>query len=141
MALLSWSDQYLIGDLTIDTEHKELFQLVNAFHDNWIEKRNVQDIAKVLNQLVVYVQMHFRHEEIIMEKAAYPKLDEHKQIHESMVDTIFRLCQSFEDKNLHLEMETMKFVKAWLVDHILQNDYQFRDFLARKKSTPEPIPH
>ena len=61
MALLSWSDQYLIGDLTIDTEHKELFQLVNAFHDNWIEKRNVQDIAKVLNQLVVYVQMHFRH--------------------------------------------------------------------------------
>jgi len=137
MALLSWSNQYLIGNFTIDTEHKELFRLINAFHDHWIEKRDHKDIARVLNQLVVYTQMHFQHEEGIMEEAGYPRLEEHQAIHEAMVDTIFKLHQSIETKNSHLEMDTMKFVRAWLVEHILQNDYLFRDFLVRKKSTGE----
>ena len=137
MALLSWSDQYLIGNSTIDTEHRELFRLINEFHDRWIEKRNLQDIAIVLNQLVVYVQTHFTHEENIMEEAGYPRLAEHQAIHEAMVKTIFDLRQSFESGNSRLEMDTMKFVKAWLVDHILKNDYLFRDFLVRRKSAGE----
>ena len=89
----------------------------------------------MLNQLIVYVQMHFRHEENIMEAAGYPKLAQHQQIHEAMIDTIFKLQQSYEDKNLHLEMDTMKFVKSWLIEHILQNDYLFRDFLSHKKAS------
>ena len=141
MALLSWSKQYLIGNDLIDAEHEELFRLINAFHDHWLEKQDRQDIARILNQLVVYAQMHFRHEEVIMQDAGYPTLEQHQQIHEAMVDTIFRLRQSFEDKNIHLEMDTMKFVKAWLVEHILRNDYLFRDFLQRRKNsdaTPAP---
>ena len=35
MALLSWTDQYLIGNDLIDTEHKELFRLINDFHTHW----------------------------------------------------------------------------------------------------------
>ena len=135
MALLSWSNQYLIGNEIIDAEHQELFSLINTFHSLWMEKHARQDIAKVLNQLIVYAQMHFRHEEKIMSDAGYPKLDQHQQIHEAMIDTIFKLQQSYEDKNLHVEMDTMKFVKSWLIEHILQNDYLLRDFLSHKKTS------
>ena len=134
MALLSWSNQYQIDNDLIDAEHQELFRLVNSFHSLWTEKRNRQDIAKVLNQLIVYAEMHFRHEEQIMETAEYPNLDQHRQVHDSMIETIFQLQQSYETRNAHLEMNTMKFVKSWLLEHILQNDYLFRDFLAHKKS-------
>ena len=137
MSLLSWSDQYLIGNLTIDTEHKELFRLINTFHDHWLENRDRREILQVLNQLVNYTQMHFQHEEAIMQKAEYPKLDEHQQIHEAMVDTIFALQQSFEEKNNHLEIDTMKFVRSWMLEHILENDYLFRDFLSRKSPSEE----
>lgn len=138
MALLSWSKQYLIGDDLIDTEHEELFRLINNFHTLWSEARNRNDIAKVLNQLVAYTEMHFRHEEVIMENAGFANLDAHKKVHESMIDTIFALQKSYEEKSLRLEMETMKFVKSWLVDHILLNDYQFRDYLAHKKNSEDP---
>ena len=143
MALLSWSDQYLIGNKTIDSEHQELFRLINNFHSSWLEKHAPHDIAKVLNQLIVYAEMHFRHEETIMRDAGYPKLEQHQLIHDGLIESIFRLQQSYEDKSLHLEMNTMKFVKSWLIDHILQQDYLFRDFLSRKKpadsaSTPPP---
>lgn len=50
-----------------------------------------------------------------------------------MIDTIFQLQKSYEENDFHLEMNTMKFVKSWLVGHILENDYLFRDFLAHKK--------
>ena len=140
MALLSWSNQYLIGNDTIDAEHEELFRLLNDFHTRWVDAHNRQDIARVLNQLITYAQMHFQHEETIMADAGFQKLAEHQQIHETMVDSIFALHKSYEEGNLHLEMDTMKFVKSWLVGHILENDYIFRDFLARKKTGAESIP-
>ena len=141
MALLSWSTQYSIGNDLIDTEHQELFRLINAFHDLWQEKRDPQTIAVLLNQLVAYAEMHFQHEETIMLDAEFPRLAEHQQVHESMVDNIFKLRQSFEHHHDHLEMNTMKFVKSWLLEHIIQNDYLFRDFLARQKNPVEaPAP-
>ena len=75
-----------------------------------------------------------------MSDAGYPKLAEHQQIHEDMIDTIFRLQKSYEEASLRLEMETMKFVKSWLIEHILENDYLFRDFLARKRASAESKP-
>ena len=145
MALLSWSNQYLIGNDLIDTEHEELFRLINNFHTLWMEEQNRQDIARVLNQLIAYAQMHFQHEEVIMEDAGYPKLAEHQKIHEDMIEKIFELHTSYAEGNLRLEIETMKFVKSWLLEHILVNDYIFRDYLARKQNsgeeaTPEPAP-
>lgn len=141
MALLSWSTQYSIGNDLIDTEHEELFRLVNAFHDNWQEKRSQQSIAALLSQLIAYAEMHFQHEETIMHDAEYPKLAEHQKIHEAMVETIFNLRQLFEEQHSHLETNTMKFVKTWLLEHIIQNDYLFRDFLARRKKPADaPAP-
>ena len=134
MALLSWSPQYLIGHPVIDDEHVELFRLINAFHDQWSERQDRQAIAQVLNQLVAYAQMHFKHEENIMLDSDYPALAQHMQIHERMLETIFRLRQSFEDEHKHLEIDTMKFVKAWLLEHILENDYPFRDFLRQRSA-------
>jgi hemerythrin len=134
MTLLSWSTQYAIGNDLIDTEHQELFRLINLFHDLWLEKRDAQSIAILLNQLIVYAETHFAHEETIMLDAGFPRLAEHQQVHEQMVETIFNLRRSFEEHNGHLEMDTVKFVKSWLIEHIVRNDYLFRDYLARQKS-------
>ena len=82
-----------------------------------------------------YAQLHFQDEEQIMASAGYPKLDQHHTIHESLIDTIFQLHQSFVDGNLHLELETMRFVRSWLPEHILENNYQFRDYLRHKKNS------
>lgn len=139
MALLSWSNQYEIGNDQIDNEHEGLFRLINKFHSLWTEAQNRQEIARILNQLIVYTETHFRHEEEIMEDAGFPRLDEHKQIHEAMIDRIFQLQRSYEEKDLHLEMHTIKFLKSWLIEHILENDYLFRDFLAHKKNAEPPV--
>jgi hemerythrin len=131
MALLSWSDQYLIGNATIDAEHKELFRLINDFHTGWNERRQPTEIAALLNRLVQYAQLHFQHEEAIMADAGYPRLAEHHAVHEQLFDTIFKLHQEQMEHDRHLEQDTLKFVRSWLVEHIVNRDYDFRDFLAR----------
>ena len=135
MALLSWSNQYLIGEQTIDSEHCELFRLINNFHTLWLEQRNKQDIASVLNQLVKYAEVHFQHEESIMNAVEYPRLNEHRKAHEELFDAIFRLQHEYESKDIHLEQDTMKFVRSWLVEHIINSDYAFRDFLKKNRPT------
>ena len=137
MALLSWSDHYLIGNDIIDTEHKELFRLINDFHTHWLEAHDRRDIARVLNQLIAYAQMHFQHEENIMGAEGYPILVQSHKIHDALIDSIFQLHQSYREGNLNLEINTMKFVRNWLLEHILKNDYLFRDFLKRQKSSGE----
>ena len=72
-----------------------------------------------------------------MATAQYPRLNEHQNIHESMFITIFELRQSFEKNDTHLEMDTMKFVKDWVIEHIVHNDYLFRDHLVRQKKKEE----
>ena len=133
MALLTWSEHYLIGNETIDQQHKELFRLITAFHSRWLEARDQQDIARILHRLIAYADMHFRNEEAIMDSEGFALLGEHKEIHEAMIDSIFALQKSYEDGSLRLEMETMKFVKSWLIEHILENDFRFREFINKKQ--------
>jgi hemerythrin len=133
MAILSWNDQYLIGQPTIDEQHKMLFRLINDFHTHWSEKRDPKDIAQVLNRLIQYGELHFREEESIMAREGYPLLEAHSKIHERLIDEIFKLNEELVDKSQLLERDMAKFLKQWLVDHIVHNDYEFRNFLARKR--------
>lgn len=133
MALLSWNDQYLIGQATIDEEHKMLFRLINDFHTHWTEQRDRQDIARVLSQLIHYGELHFQDEERIMAQEGYPELESHRLIHEKLIDEIFKLNEELADQSRLLERDMTKFLKQWLVDHIVHNDYEFRNFLLRKR--------
>lgn len=134
MTLLSWSSEYLIGDDTIDAEHQILFGLVNQFHDHWSQEHDRQKIVYLLTELIRYAEQHFQHEEVIMAAASFPLLGEHHEIHEKMVERIFTLRYEYEIGDQHLEQDTLKFARNWLIGHIVNQDYLFRDFLARKSS-------
>lgn len=134
MTFLSWNDDYLIGDATIDTEHRELFRLINEFHSRWQAGRERREIALVLTQLVRYAEEHFQHEEALMAAAGYPLLDEHRRVHEELVESIFVLHEEYVKQEGNIELKTMKFVRNWLVEHIVHNDYLFRDYLAKPTS-------
>jgi hemerythrin len=133
MTILSWHDQYLIGNTVIDDEHKELFRLINDFHSKWTENRDKQAIKEVLNNLIQYCQTHFSDEEAIMAREGYVVLESHRKYHEKLVEDIFKLNQELVEKHTMLEHDLNKFLKHWLVDHIVHCDYDFRDFLVRKR--------
>lgn len=137
MAFLSWREQYRVGVTRIDEEHRYLFDLINAFHDEHCGSADDSALAKILNQLVQYAEQHFRHEEAIMEKNKYPAHAEHCGLHEDLYLTIFRISEQLGAGSVRVDIETVRFIRSWLTDHIIQHDLQFADYMARKEK-PAP---
>ena len=65
-----------------------------------------------------------------MEKEEYPLLESHRSSHEKLIGDIFRLHEEFSVRNVRLEHDLQKFLKHWLVDHVIHSDYAFRDYLV-----------
>lgn len=138
MAFLSWRNEYRIGVELIDEEHRYLFDLINAFHDTHVGGTNRSALGQILNRLVHYAEQHFRHEEAIMKAEAYPAYVEHCALHEDLYLTIFRLSEKLAAGSLRDDMETVRFIRSWLVTHIVQHDLQFSDYLARRSKPAAP---
>jgi len=132
MALLSWREQYAIGVMSIDAEHRYLFRLINEFHDRHTSGAERRDVLIVLNRLVAYAEDHFHNEERLMSGHAYPHLERHREKHEQLFLSIFTLNEKLAAGVQSIDRETVQFLKSWLVGHILKDDMDFGEFMSRK---------
>lgn len=135
MPLLNWKEAYSVGSTEIDDEHRHLFAIINDFYDRQYTGTSIADIEKLLTQLVFYAEDHFQHEEQIMATANYPKLEAHHAEHEQLVHNIFDLAHSIESGHDTVDQQTLAFLKNWLLDHILQHDMEFADYLRKQEAS------
>ncbi len=132
MTFLSWRSDYEIGVAQIDTEHRSLLNLINAFHEKSVQGAGQSEMAQLLNRLVSYAEEHFQHEEKVMSDNDYPRLDQQREQHVKLVTSIFAINERFATQPAKASTETLQFVKSWLLDHIIQHDMDIGDFLRRK---------
>ena len=131
-ARLNWCDEYAVGVDDIDRHHRELFRLVNEFHDAFHQYEHKTDILWVLRQLVVYVEAHFRHEEDMMARAGYPQLGTHRESHSRLFRKISDLQRKCAAGETRVDWDTVAFLKHWLTAHIMDEDKKFGAFLRRE---------
>ncbi len=134
MTFFSWRKDYEVGVAQIDAEHHGLFDLVNEFHDRYTQGDGRKDIPQMLNRLVAYAEEHFQHEEALMRENDYPQIDKHSEQHVKLLTDVFAINERFSSDPLKGSAEILQFVKNWLHDHILIDDMEIADFLARKAS-------
>jgi hemerythrin-like metal-binding protein len=109
-----------------------MFDLINEFHDICASGELRSDSANVLTKLVAYAGAHFKHEEGLMAANAYPALDYHREQHAALVESIFKLHARFAANQLASDAGTRNFLQHWLLDHILKDDMDYRDFRLRQ---------
>lgn len=88
----------------------------------------------VLNWLVNYAEQHFEHEEALMRDCGYPRLAYHQSLHERLYTAIFVLNEDLALGRSRIDFGTLRFLKNWLLDHILCEDMDVGDFVRRKAS-------
>lgn len=132
MSLVLWSDEYLVGDAQIDTQHRYLFDLINAFHDAFMANQSRKEVARLLNQLTDYAETHFQEEERLMHETGYPAAAQHHAIHEALYEQIYALNEKFEDRALNPTYETIAFLRTWLAEHILKSDIALGQYLKNR---------
>lgn len=119
MYKIEWSDNYSVGNETIDEQHKKLFQLLSTLQD-----LQTEDIPSALKELEKYIAYHFKAEEEILETVAYDNITSHKAEHQRFTIKTQDLHQRFLQNSLTIE-NLFCVVSEWLLHHILKVDREY----------------
>ena len=127
---IEWSDAMSVGNHDLDHDHQRLIEIINRL---WMADSmgNRQIIEFVLDDLVNYTEVHFAHEEGLLEKVGFPEMERHIKIHRSICRRLeeFR-WEYFQGMRDELRRGLLEFVTNWLNKHILEEDMQYSRHFA-----------
>jgi len=128
-----WDDSYLLGNELVDTQHHQLFDLVNSLVRSCADGSDTKKVKETLDFLINYTVQHFDDEEVLQIKFKYPEYERHKQLHEAFKPVVAGLVQRFEEcgssEKLCIDIKTI--VVKWLVNHILTEDKKIGEHLQK----------
>lgn len=131
---VTWSPAISMGIPSLDIEHAKIFKLSLEVEQlcQASVRMDSSRFHEILNELCVYARDHFSHEEKLMEASGYPELidvrKKHNEFITALADITFNATRDvFETEKLN------SLLSYWLVNHILDEDMKYRDFLDQKK--------
>jgi len=130
--LFQWESSYSINIPSIDEQHKYLVNTLNKVYEIAVDKREIDDIGEVLNELTAYIKKHFSYEKELFEIYNYPMKEEHIREHDKLTKKVFEFIKDYTiQKNVDIE-EFFGFMVDWLQEHILVEDKRYSLFLIGK---------
>ncbi|MDK9701336.1 MAG: bacteriohemerythrin [bacterium] len=129
--LVEWSDKYSVHVSKIDSEHKQLFALLNIVNSAIVYGKGKEILEYALSELLSYTENHFQHEEEVMTMYNYPGLAMHRIEHKNLLLKVQTYIQKYHNKVLSVS-EITTFLKGWLINHIEGDDSHFGNYLRGK---------
>jgi hemerythrin len=129
MALLKWSQDYSVRVPSIDTQHQELFAMINELHQAMTTGKGSLLVPEIVKRLAAYTQWHFADEEAKMKLAKYPDFAGHKTEHEKLSGEVAKLVKDMSNGSQVVTMQLMEFLRDWLKAHIVQCDRRYSMYL------------
>lgn len=131
--MLVWEEGYRIGHEEMDAEHLILFSLLNQLDTNIQHDMAGACLGDVVRALEAYIDYHFAHEEALMKVWGYPHLERHSAKHHVFMGDLSRLRRdALGGDDLKAALTLRGFVLDWLLNHILESDVDYAQFIAGK---------
>ena len=96
MTLIEWRDEYSLGIPSVDHEHRELIDLINATHARLQADAQHGEVEDFLGEMFARISAHFALEERTMLALGYGEYWEHKDDHERLLDGLRDIMDDFE---------------------------------------------
>lgn len=128
-----WKNEYSVGVERLDAQHRKLFEYFNELEAAMRKGRGREVIGKVLANLASYTREHFRQEEDLMCRAAYPGLERHRQVHEGYVARVQELLKRQAEGDTAVTVEVSQSLADWLSKHILVMDREYAPYMAKSR--------
>ncbi len=130
MAKLIWSSELNTGIAVIDRQHQRIVEYINELDDARNSGHKMEDLGKVIDEMVDYTLSHFAFEESLQEEASYPFLKAHKRVHELFTNKVAALQHSFSlGEDVSEELHKMLF--NWLYNHIKRDDADYVEYVNK----------
>lgn len=133
MSLL-WAKDLETGFKPIDDQHRELFKKLSEFRAASADGLGRQRLAPMLEFIVQYVYQHFSMEEAYMERKGYPRISEHKEAHDDLMQEYkkLNLVLSEDGIDVALIIRTNIFLGGWWKEHICKVDKEMVRYIKGK---------
>lgn len=131
MAFFTWKEQFSVNVKEMDLQHQEFFDYLNQMHDAVMRFDKDEVLELMFLNLTKYTEQHFRDEEGLLKKCNYPDLATQQQQHVFFVSRLKELQESFIRERIGVPESTLAFMKDWLLEHILQQDKKYGEYLLQ----------
>lgn len=132
MTVITFDDNLITGNKTIDEQHKELIDRIQQFVSACESEDARVKAIKMLDYLDEYTEFHFKEEEKVQKDVDYPGLEEHIKKHEEFRHTVKELYD-YLDENEGPDEKFMEQVKInvidWLFGHIKTFDRSVAEYI------------
>jgi hemerythrin len=123
---MEWEDRMSVGVREIDAEHRHLVDMLNQLFDAMQRGEGRDKLGEILDGLVEYTDAHFKHEEFLFDKTEYPDSEMHKKEHNNLRKQVIEIQKKYKSGEYDtLTIETLTFLKNWLVNHTTGSDRRF----------------
>ena len=131
---IAWSNFLSVGVPEMDEEHRQFIARVNALNKAILECEDKATVERMMDLMLTEAAHHFRHEQELLARWKYPDTAAHTAKHAQLIAQFERVMKGFAQtdisfvwalKGLHL--------KQLLVEHLLQEDMKYRDFLRAQE--------
>ena len=128
MPLMHWSPNLSVGIEFMDSEHQQLMGAINELHEQ-LSSGQQDRLVATLDDLLRQTREHFEHEESTMRDNAYRHFEQHKRLHDALLEELEEFRDRTGKQNMHPGTELSDFLKDWLLEHILESDKHLGGFL------------
>jgi len=127
--LIAWSNDYSIGNDTVDKQHREFFTRVHLLADE-----ELKDIQEMLDYLKNYAIEHFQYEEDLMRQYEYPGVKDHAEIHVEFLNEYSKLADEFSKQGTSQDLidKVAEMAQNWLINHISEVDRQYAKYIESR---------
>lgn len=133
MPLIEWLDSYEIGIESVDYEHKEMIELINALYELLQRDSSADAVAGFLGEIYSQIAAHFALEEKYMRELRYDGFPAHKESHEALLDELLDIMDEYEAGGFADLGEVLgKRLHAWFVGHFRDMDAPLHRFLEER---------
>lgn len=133
MANLALTAVKKTGIKLIDDQHLVLLNLIRDFDDAINGKKEKITLEKIFEELINYIDYHFKAEENLLIESGYPDFDEHKKKHDQLISQALNFQEKHKKGIPNLEAEIMIFLTEWIVSHINKSDMAYVSHVTGNK--------
>lgn len=122
MTLLKWTKAFSVGIEEVDSDHKELVEMINGLHDVMQVGADYVQVVALLGEIYSQIAAHFAHEEMIMRNAGYALYEEHKEDHETLLDDLREIMDEVDADGSFDAVALSADLNRWFIDHFHTHD-------------------
>ncbi len=120
--MIEWNNGLNLGIESIDSEHKNLLNIINRLADTLHFSNSKKLIDEIFNELIYSAKEHSKNEEALLEKSGCSNFEQHVQEHNDFINAIINLRERYLNRTPSGSDDTTDILFDLLLTHIITED-------------------